>query len=53
MSEIYSPTAATRGDAISAHPHDGGLGFPHPAHCVRQVMCTLMLKLLEPYGANR
>jgi len=38
--------------AISAHPHDGGLGFPHPAHCVRQILCTLVLKLLEPYGAN-
>jgi hypothetical protein len=38
---------------MSAHPHDGGLAFPLPAHNVRAILCTLMLELMEPYGANQ
>jgi len=31
---------------MSAHPHDGGLAFPLPAHNVRAILCTLMLELI-------
>ena len=29
------------------------MAFPLPAHNVRAILCTLMLELMEPYGANQ
>ena len=38
---------------MSAHAHDGGMGHPNPVLCMRAILCTLVLELFEPYGANK
>ena len=53
LTEVSSFKRSISEPTMSAHPHDGGLAFPLPAHNVRAILCTLMLELMEPYGANQ